>query len=123
MKDNSGQVLSQMEKNIGKALTRVGMKFQEIATLEANKQIYDTPPPKNYVRTGHYRSKMGYEPDISNKQVIVYNNAEYAPYIENGTVRMRARPIIRDSVMNYIDEYQEIVTQELGDGFTVHASM
>ena len=115
--DNSTQVKAQLDKNIGKALESIGLHWQTRATEEANKQIYDTPESPAYERTTRYRKGMGYKPELQNKQVIVGNNVEYSPYIEFGTARMKSRPIIKDSIMNYKDDYQEIVSKTLGEGF------
>ena len=59
--DNSAQVTAQMEKNIGKALEMIGLKFVEISTKEANKQIYETSESPNYVRTSNYKKGMTYQ--------------------------------------------------------------
>jgi hypothetical protein len=57
-KDHSGEVKAQMDKNIGKALTMIGMKWQEIVTREAT--------DRKAVDTGRYRSSMGYQVDAGN---------------------------------------------------------
>ena len=49
--------------------------------------------------------------------VLVGNNIEYAPHIELGTRRMKARRIVEDSIINYKDDYQEIISDVLGEGF------
>ena len=116
---NALQAKSLMDKNIGKALTMLGLKFIEIATMEADDLIYTTPESPNYTRTGHYRQGMTFEPDIGNQLVKVGNNVEYAQYIEFGTSQMPARPVISNAILNYRDDYQEIVTSVLGEGFDV----
>lgn len=136
-KDNRKQVFSQMDKNKAKALEMIGLKWQEIATKEATAQ--------GVVDTGRYRASLSYvTPDTQsglNSQapraadsqdsdalsgrsgadtVKVGTNVNYGPWIEEGTSRMAARPVIGNSVQNYREDYKEIVTKVLGEGFDVN---
>ena len=138
--DNSGAVKAQMERNIGRALTMMGIKWQEIATKEAT--------ATGVVDTGRLRASLSYiTPDRASGRnmselkpgkdgrpakslpsdalsgsapsdtVIVGTNVEYGIYVHEGTSRRRGRPFIRDAVMNYKGDYNEICERELGDGF------
>ena len=107
--DNSPAVKSQMERNIGKALTMMGIKWQEIATKEITAM--------RAVDTGRLKSSLTYEVDEPNDVVIVGSNVEYAPYVHEGTSRMTGRPFISNAVQNYKDDYNEIIAKVLGGGF------
>ena len=138
--DNSGAAKQQMERNIGKALTMMGIKWQEIATKEAT--------ATGVVDTGRLRASLSYiTPDTASGRnmsepkpgkdgkppysspsdalggnapdntLIVGTNVEYAPYVHEGTSRMDGRPFISDAVMNYKDDYNEICFKELGEDF------
>ena len=109
--DNSAAVKEQLNRNIEKALTEIGLKWQEIVT----KEITDMKA----VDTGRLRSSMTYEVDAPNKRTVVGTNVEYAPYVHEGTSRMAARPFLKNSLLSYKDDYQEIVSKTLGEGFEV----
>jgi len=107
--DNSKQAKDQLKKNKEKALTMIGIKWQEIATKEIT--------ALGAVDTGRLRASLTYQPDLMNERVIVGTNVEYAPYVEFGTIRMASRPYLSNSILNYIDDYLNIVIQVLGEGF------
>jgi len=112
--DNSPAAKSQMAANVIKALTAMGIKNQEIVTkIITEGPGYFRPP----VDTGRLRSSMTYQVDEQNEVVIVGSNVEYAPYVHEGTSRMTGRPFLKDSLENYRDDYNEIATKILGDGF------
>ena len=64
---------------------------------------------------------MTYE---SQKQVTVGSDdsVDYGPYIENGTSRMSARPVVTNAVMQHKEQYQKIVEATMGKGFDVTVS-
>jgi len=108
--DNSSKVLSQLESNIGTALTMIGSKWQEIVTME----ITNFPA----VDTGRMRSSMTFRPNIAAKEVVVGTNVEYAIFVTMGTWKMKKRPFMQNSILNYKADYQEIVASVLGRGFS-----
>ena len=107
--DHSDEAKAKLEKNIGKALTMIGLKWREVVT----KEITDM----RAVDTGRLRGSMTSKVDTANRQVIAGTNVEYAPYVNYGTSRMPARPFMENSVINYKDDYKEIVASVLGEGF------
>lgn len=139
-KDNSAAVKAQMEKNIAKTIESMGLHWQRRATEEATTM--------GVVDTGRFRASLSYitpekesglnsqapkAPDSASsdalsgrapeKTVIVGSNVEYAPHLELGTARTTGRPTIRNSVLNYVSEYQEIATKNLGEGFEVKTNI
>lgn len=44
---------------------------------------------------------------------IIGSNVKYAPYVELGTVKMKARPFLRPAAENHAAEYTKILQAEL----------
>lgn len=70
---------------------------------KANTQGGEAAKPEDYKPNG--------EPD--DDKVYIGTNVEYAPYIELGTVKMAARPFLKNAVMNHQKRYKEIVRDGL----------
>ena len=138
--DKSDEAKARLEKNIAKALTAIGLKFQEIATKEATAM--------KVVDTGRYRASLsfvtpeeesGFNPEFSKtlysqeddvlrgrskpKSVRVGSGVNYAQALEYGTARMAGRPTIGNAVLNYNDDYKEIVAKILGEGWKISAKI
>jgi len=135
--DNSAKVKSQMGKNIEKTLVEMGLHWQRRATELATEN--------DVVDTGRYRASLSFitpnfksgrnqfAPDVKGKSpitdklhgkapdntVIVGSNVEYAPYLEAGTSKMKARPVVGNAILYYKEEYEEIAAKNLGEGFEV----
>ena len=62
--------------------------------------VYSTPEPANYKRTGNLGNAWAHQ--VFGKHAQVGTPVEYAVYIEYGTSRMAARPVLRPAV----DEHQ-----------------
>ena len=117
IEDNSEAVKAQLTNNIGKCLNMFGMTFTDIATEKADERIYRQPPPpsafrasgalRNDFRTGNYGRSFHYEVDIPNKEAIVTNTMNYAIFIEMGANGVPAQNIIRDSVQDHRQTYEE----------------
>lgn len=98
-KSYSKEVLNAEKQAVEKALTAIGVKWQQNVT------------PNVPVDTGRLRASMKYEVQAGQKQVIVGSDVEYAPYIELGTRNQRAKPYLKPSILNNINDYKQIVTQ------------
>lgn len=110
-KDNSKQVLAQMERNISQALHRVGIKWLERVS------------PLVPVDTSRLQKSMTYQVDIANKQVTVGTDVEYSVFVELGTYKMRAQPYLKPSIVNYINDYKSEVQKALGEGWGVSVNL
>lgn len=64
------------------------------------------------VDTGNLRNSITHEKEDDRTEVIG-SNVEYAPYVELGTYRMKARPYIRPAIENHVKEYVEVFEREL----------
>ena len=64
------------------------------------------------VDTGNLRNSITHKQFDENTEVIG-TNVEYAPYVELGTRKMRARPYLRPAAENHSAEYRKVVEMEL----------
>ena len=60
------------------------------------------------VDTGNLRNSITHQQEDQNTELIG-TNVEYAPYVELGTVKMRARPYLRPAVDGHKAEYRAIL--------------
>ena len=65
------------------------------------------------VDTGRLRNSITHEAAPDEGAVYIGTNVEYGVYQEFGTVNQTGTPFLRPAVENHIDEYKEIVEQEL----------
>ena len=116
--DYSPAVKRQMEKSIGKALASIGLKWEEIATMEINAQPrFGGSPGMGAVDTGLMRSSNTHQVDRAKKEVVVGNPLNYALYTTYGTWKMPRRPWFQNSIEKYVEDYQIVVEDALGKGF------
>lgn len=104
--DNSKAVLNASNAAIKKGLTAVGIKQNANWQNEIRKQ--------GLVDTGRYINSPAY--DVGDKQVTVgtpISDPPYPVYLETGTRKMSAKPTLRPSVENYIDEYKKLIEDAL----------
>ena len=64
------------------------------------------------VDTGNLRSSIGTEGD--DKRAIVKASAEYAAYVEFGTVKMESRPYMRPAVYSHVGDIEKAAGAQLG---------
>lgn len=89
--------------------------FQEITGRYAS-SMYSEMRNRCPVRTGYLRSTIGMTSDPN--AFNIYVTAFYAPYVNFGTSRMKARPfftsVIEEQSPNMIKEYNQAVANALG---------
>lgn len=97
--DNSAVVLAALEKARDRALEICGEKAESYA-----KELcpVDTGRLRNSI------SHMQYGEDE-----YIGSNVEYAPYVELGTHKMKARPFLRPAAEGHGDIYSDIMKKEL----------
>ena len=109
---NKDEILDALGEQLGQALIAIGMTAESNAKQEITKAVYDTPESKSgYVRTGRLRNSISYGVDTDEPAVYIGSNVEYAPYVELGTSKMRARPFLKPAVENYAGEYKDLLEQ------------
>lgn len=112
--DNSDLVKNALESQIEQALLSVGITAENNAKREITRAVYDQPESKSgYVRTGRLRNSLTHEVAMNEKAVYIGSAVEYAPYVEGGTMKMKARPYLRPAIVNNVDEYKNLVKQAL----------
>lgn len=111
IEDNSKDFLKELDDRIPPALEECGLAAEKFAKEEVTKKVYDTPESPNYRRTGNLRNGISHATD--EKTAYVGTNVEYAPYVEMGTVKMKARPFIKPAVTDHQSEYQKIIEARL----------
>lgn len=99
----SDEILAMKSEAVLKAMRAISMKAEGYA----KKSLTDS----GAVDTGRLRGSVTGEYDGNGVQVGT--NVEYAFYVEEGTYKMRARPYIRPSIADHVQEYQEILKRIL----------
>ena len=127
-KDNSKEVLSEMQSAIGRALEKCGIAAEGFA-----KKLVP-------VDTGNLRNSIAHKVDSSENAVYIGTNKEYAAYVELGTGKytqggrqdpwvyqdeeghwhhthgQRAQPYLKPAVADHKQNYQNIIEDELKNG-------
>lgn len=93
------------------ALEAIGMTAEGYAKIEITKAVYNTPPSPSYKRTGRLRNSIAHARD--DDAAYIGTNVEYAPYVELGTSKMKARPFLRPAATEHSAEYKNIVKSAL----------
>lgn len=115
LKDNSDQVLAQLEGNKKAALNAMGIKSVNLI-LRQMRQGYGKP----IRQTGDLMRDVSYEVENSGKSTVdVGNTLKYGPYVHEGTYKMAARPYIRDALTGegHKKQLQDVAAAALKVGF------
>lgn len=98
-KDNTAAVLSALEKAKKNGLEAIGIT----AEGHAKRKITEYPA----VDTGWLRNSIAHA--VDGDAAYIGTNVEYAPYVELGTVKMKARPYLRPAATEHSDEYKRLM--------------
>lgn len=118
VEDNREEYNERLNHALKVAFKAIGLTMQQNAVIEVDRAVYDTPESPNYIRTGNLRSSLEARSAIQTdeRSATVGTNVEYAPYVEFGTSRgMKPRPYIRPCIENHFEEYENILSTELGE--------
>ena len=109
---NTAHIRSMMEKTIRSTLDTIGDKVVEWAQ--------DLAP----VDTGNLKSSLTHEAQSNDVEIVgtsnqkaPYKNVDYAPFVELGTVKMRAQPFLRPAIEQNQRTIREIVEASFKDSF------
>lgn len=100
-KSNADNVLSAEKAAKATALEIIGGKAESYAKALCP------------VKTGNLRNSITHQ-QFDEDTVAVGSNVSYAPYVELGTTRQRARPFIRPAAEGHTAEYLSILKQVMG---------
>jgi HK97 gp10 family phage protein len=94
--DHSDDVLDRLPPAINNAREAIGMKAEGYAKQKCP------------VDTGRLRNSITHAVSDREQAVYIGTATSYAPYVEYGTVKMKARPFLKPAVMDHIDEYKRL---------------
>ena len=112
--DNSVQVKTRMQGNRAAALQAMGIKAVNLILWQM-RQGYGKP----IRQTGNLQRDVSYEVHEGTGSVDVGNTLEYAPFVHEGTYKLKGRPYIRDALTgeNHIKQLRKVAEDELKKGF------
>ena len=137
-KDNTKQILSELDTAVERILTMIGIKAEKYAKALCPVGTVESTGKKGY-RGGTLRNSITFEAETEKDKgtIAVGSNVEYAPYVELGTGPyftappswetfetspgsgighgyVHARPYLRPAIENHLSDYGKIIKSELG---------
>ena len=118
--DNSDEILSRMDTAMEVALEKIGLVAEgyakRLCTVKTGRLINSiTHATASYPGVGTYRDNAGNVFDDATADgtpeknaVYIGTNVEYAPYVELGTTRTKAKPYLKPAVVNHAEKYKKI---------------
>lgn len=97
--DNTDLIKKTVEESLKVAMEQIGITAEGYAKMNCP------------VDTGRLRSSISHESDETT--AIIGTNVEYAKYVEAGTSKMEPRPYLKPAIQNHINEYKQIIANEL----------
>lgn len=131
LSDHAEAVLTQMDANVERALTAMGIKA--VGLIVRQMESGYTTPHKNRAHgttsdggthtaireTGDLMRDVSYEVGNSGAGTVdVGNSLEYGVFIHEGTSRLESRPYIRDALTNGSEELQRVASAYLKMGMS-----
>lgn len=113
-KDNSKEILSQLEKKIQNGLFAIGSTAEGYAKDGCP---VDTGRLRNsitFATSGHSSSDIKSTPDDT--EVVIGTNVNYAKYVELGEYQQHktgAAHFLRNAIQNHINEYEKLLNTAL----------
>lgn len=100
-KNNTDEIKVMADAAMQKALEIIGLLAEGYAIKKAP------------YKTNRLRASITHGVSAEEKCAFIGTNVEYAPYVEYGTVKMKARPYLKPAVMDHTDEYKAILETEM----------
>ena len=131
LSDHAEAVLAQMDANVERALTAMGIKA--VGLIVKQMESGYTTPHKNRTHgttsdggthtaireTGDLMRDVSYEVGNSGAGTVdVGNSLEYGVFVHEGTSRLESRPYIRDALTNGAEELQRVASAYLKMGMS-----
>ena len=102
--DHSDEVLAALESATNKGLLLIGLQAEGYAAMKAP------------VDTGRLRASITHALDEDEQAVYIGTNVEYAPYVEMGTSKTKAKPFLKPAASGHKAEYKAILEATLREG-------
>lgn len=99
IESNLEEVLKEKGEAVARALEKVGL------VAEGHAKTYCP------VDTGRLRNSISHDADDTT--AYVGTNVEYAADVEMGTSHQKEQPYLEPAIMNHINEYKQIIEEEL----------
>lgn len=110
--DNSEAAKQAVREAMARALEICGGKAETYA-----KQLAPVGTPESTGIPGYHggtlRNSITHE-QIDEKTEVIGSTVKYAPFVELGTYKMKARPFLRPAAENHGGEYKAVIENELG---------
>lgn len=95
---------------IERALEKVGLAAERYAKLACPVGTPESTGIEGYIG-GTLRNSISHTHDKNT--AYIGTNVEYGPYVEMGTKKMAARPYLKPAIADHIQEYKNMIEQEL----------
>jgi HK97 gp10 family phage protein len=105
--DNTDLIKQKAREQLLVALEAVGLQGE----ADVKRKIANYSP-KPIVDTGRLLNSITHSVENGDTAVIG-TNVEYAPYVEYGTTKTKARPFLKSTIQENIPEYKEILEEYL----------
>ena len=102
IQNNKQEILNRLPDVVEAALEAIGLTAEGYA-----KELCP-------VDTGRLRNSISHA--VEGDAVYIGTNVEYAPYVELGTSKMRARPFLGPAAENHGQEYKELFEAAMKNG-------
>lgn len=103
-------------EEIAKAMNEALVVALEEAGLLAEGFAKDNLTRNHSVDTGRLRASVTHQISEDEKAVYVGTNVEYAPYVELGTERSKAKPYLKPAASEHGSEYRQVFEKHLKNG-------
>ena len=107
LENNAEQIANALNQAIAAALEEVGLAAEGFA----KKKITEN----HSVDTGRLRNSVTHAINMDEEAVYIGTNVEYAPYVELGTSRSKAKPYLLPAAPDHEADYQKIFQKHLGN--------
>lgn len=112
LKSNKADVKKRLSTNEEAALNAMGQTAVEITTSYMEGKYYSP-----IYDTGDLIRDVNFKVLPSEKAIGVGNSLNYAPWVHNGTDKMKARPYLKDAIQENRDALREVAREQLNKGF------
>ena len=121
---NSDKIINQMDANVARALFAMGQRATTKVINRMEKGYFPTRkahiqgnPLRPEIRdTGDLMRDVNYDVSLQNSTVSIGNSLEYATQVHEGNRKIKARPYLKDGIMENIDDIRAVGEMVLGEG-------